>query len=123
MKTRGLASSSLLLREIHGDEAHGLGDLNRCEPDTGRVVHRFEHVVGKLAQLRRDFLDRPGNESKLFVRKDDDFANSHGARCNPGSCLGQSWNARCVNRWLTMFFSKALTINVPSSFAFSAESR
>ena len=60
MKTRGCGLVSpflVLLGEIHGDQPQRLRDLDRGEPDAGRVVHGLEHVVGKLADLRRDFLD------------------------------------------------------------------
>ena len=79
MKTRGrglVSPSSSLLGEIHRDQPQRLGDLDRGEPDAGRVVHGLEHVVGELADLRRDLFDRLGDQPQLLVRQDDDFSEA-----------------------------------------------
>ena len=70
----------------------GTRDLDRGEPDARRVVHGLEHVVGELAHLRRHLLDGLGDEPKLLVRQDDDFANGHDAR--DLSCGFAAVNAR-----------------------------
>ena len=83
MKTRGsrLGLAVLVgLGEIHGDQPQRLRDLDRRKPDAGRVVHGLEHVVGKLADLRRDLLDRLGDQPQLLVGQDDDFSDGHGGR-------------------------------------------
>ena len=51
-----------------------LRDLDRRQPDAGRVVHGLEHVVGELADLRRHLLDGFGDQPQLLVRQDDDFS-------------------------------------------------
>ena len=114
------------LGEIHRDQPQRLGDLDRRKPDAGRVIHGLEHVVGELADLRRDFFDRLGDQPQLLVRQDDDFSNGHGGRFKLLICRGQSRRAPAVTACLTMNFRQALTmkinlaftINVPSSFAF-----
>src|SRR6266436_2774703 len=124
-----------LLGEIHRDQPHRLRDLDRRKPDAGRVVHGLEHVVGELADLRRDLFDRPGDQPQLLVRQDDDFSECHdfsgyfGGRFKRLICRGQCAPA-AVQGSLTMNFREALTtkinprltINVPYSFAFKAES-
>ena len=82
MKTRGcglVSPSSSLLGEIHGDQPQRLRDLDRRQPDAGRVIHGLEHVVGELADLRRHLLDGFGDEPQLLVRQDDDFSECHDA--------------------------------------------
>ena len=77
MKTRGRRlglAVLVLLGEVHGDQPQRLRDLDRRQPDAGRVVHGLEHVVGKLADLRRHLLDGFGDQPELFVRQDDDFS-------------------------------------------------
>ena len=63
------------LRVLH----ERLGDLDRSEPDAGRVVHGLEHVVDQLPDLRRDLVDRFGHEPEPPVRQDDDFLEGHAA--------------------------------------------
>ena len=79
MKTRGcglVSPSSLFLARSMVISRKRLRDLDRGKPDPGRVVHGLEHVVGELADLRRDLLDRLGDEPQLLVRQDDDFSNA-----------------------------------------------
>ena len=41
----------VLLGEVHGDDPQRHADLDRGEPDAGRVVHGLEHVLDQLADL------------------------------------------------------------------------
>ena len=108
---------------------NGLRDLDRRQPDAGRVVHGLEHVVGELADLRRHLLDGFGDQPELLVRQDDDFSEGHSARFKLPTCRGQC-AGEPINAALTMIFKAALTtkikppftINVPSSFAKAGES-
>ncbi|BBB08026.1 aminotransferase [Sphingopyxis sp. EG6] len=43
-------------------------DLNRGKPDTGRVVHRLEHISDKLFQLGVEGLDGLGNDAQPRIR-------------------------------------------------------
>ena len=70
---RGLAVL-VALGEIHGDQPQRLRDLDRRQPDAGRVIHGLEHVVGELADIRRHLLDRFRHQPQLLVRQDDDFS-------------------------------------------------
>src|SRR6202790_2772127 len=117
------------LGEVHGDQAQRLRDLDRRQPDSGRGVHGLEHVVGKLAHLRRDFLDRLGDQPQLLVREDDDFFDGHGGRFKLLICRGQSAPepvnpplTKKIKPSLTRKINLRFTINVPSSFAFKCES-
>jgi hypothetical protein len=53
--------SSAFFETSRRDEADRLADLDRGEADARRVVHRLQHVVGELADFRRDLADRRGN--------------------------------------------------------------
>ena len=81
-----------------------LRDLDRRQPDAGRVVHGLEHVVGKLADLRRHLLDGFGDQPELLVRQDDDFSEGHSARFKLLICRGQCAGAP-VKAALTMIFN------------------
>ena len=65
-------------------------DLDSREPDTGRGIHRFEHVLDERAQGLVDGLDRRGFKPQPLVGDDQDVAHSHGGGCkglgNRGQC-------------------------------------
>ena len=67
----------LLLRQIHGDDPFGDGDLDRRQPDARRVVHGLEQVIDQLADAGVDTLDRLRLEPQPLVRKFDDLTHSH----------------------------------------------
>ena len=46
-----------LLRQIHRDDAFGDADLDRREPDAGRLVHGLEQVIDQFADTRVDLFD------------------------------------------------------------------
>ena len=56
----------------------GNADLDRRKPDTGRGIHRFEHVLDQRAQRLVDGLDRLGFQPQPLIGNDQDVANSHG---------------------------------------------
>src|SRR5205085_5603251 len=117
------------LGQIHGDEPQRLRDLDRRQPNAGRVVHGFQHIVGKLAYLRRDLLDRFGDQTQLPVGQDDDFSEGHGGDL---SRAGQAVNAAgnpvndllTIKLWvsLTIKINGVFTTNVRYSFAATNES-
>ena len=48
--------------------------LSGRQANPRRRVHGLEHVVGELAHLRGDLLNRLGDEPQLLVRQDDNFS-------------------------------------------------
>ena len=68
----------VLLGEVHGHDALRHADLDRRQPDAGRVVHGLEHVLDQRADLGVDLLDRLGDEPQPLVGQDEDVAQRHG---------------------------------------------
>ena len=67
----------VLFREVHGHEAQRLADLDRRQPDAGRVIHRLEHVIGERANGGVHRRHRFGDEAELLVGQDEDVAQGH----------------------------------------------
>src|SRR3954464_4194182 len=117
------------LGEVHGDQPQRPRDLNRREPDAGRVVHGLEHVVGKLSYLRRDLLDRLGDQTQLLVGQDDDFSEGHGRDLSRAfdavNAAGNPVNPPLTIKLrvsLTIKINGAFTLNVRYSFVSPSES-
>src|SRR3954449_5416140 len=112
----GLGLAGLIrLGEVHGDQPQRLRDLDRREPDAGRVVHGLEHVVGKLADLRRDLLDRLGDQTQLLVGQDDDFSEGHGRDLSRAfDAVNPAGNP--VNPPLTIKLRLSLSIKINGAF-------
>jgi hypothetical protein len=71
----------VLLGKVHGDDTDRLADLDRRQPDAGRVVHRLEHLFDQLADAVVDLRHRLGHLPKTLVGESDDFAQGHAPRC------------------------------------------
>jgi hypothetical protein len=59
----------VLLGEVHGDDAPRLADLDRREPDAGRVVHGVEHVLDELPVAASILADRLGESRSRLSGK------------------------------------------------------
>src|SRR4030095_13191445 len=62
---------------VHHDQAPHPTDLRRREPDPGLFVHHLAHVLGELAHLVGDLLDRLRFASQPFVGELQDGAERH----------------------------------------------
>src|SRR4051812_2301340 len=82
---------AFLLGKVHGEDALRHPDLDRGEPDAGRVIHGFEHVLDQGLDVGRDLADRLGDQPQPLVGKDDDIAPCHEGRCNRCTRNGQQF--------------------------------
>ena len=72
-----LALFRLLLLKVDHQHALGNADLDGGEADSGRGVHRVEHVVDQPAQIVVDLVNRLGDLAQTRVRNFDDRENGH----------------------------------------------
>jgi hypothetical protein len=70
---------AVLLGHVEDDDAQGLADLRRRQPDPRGGVHRLEHVVHEAADPVVDGDDRPRLGLQPRIGRDEDFEQSHDA--------------------------------------------
>jgi hypothetical protein len=56
----------------------GLADLNSGEADTGRIIHGFEHVVGKAQHLGVHLFDELRLLTQHGIGQNDKRFDGHG---------------------------------------------
>ena len=83
----------VFLHAIHHQHALEHADLRRGQTDAGRVVHRFQHVIGQTRQLAR-IGDGVGHGFEPGIWMDEDVAYCHACDLSDGRSGGKMWGLR-----------------------------